>query len=609
MGKNAPNNNFIAEYRGKAAGGLAALYSSPVSVKVLELCNKGRREPAAELNEKVIIEALGFNYSEFSNIRGGLVKGRPSPGRVLDLAALLGFAPPLDKLRAMEERFENANAVSPYPRNVYAMMEYWEDESPEACCWAAFVGSPNQLRRFALAIPAPERGRGAASADFLHVYNRHLPHLTPQLFDTVHWTKSPEPRATFRIDRNMPSYMRKSAPSAPTELPVNAAIEHLKKIALSPVKAVALPAWMDPARGVPLWESMLPGYGRSEFEMQEKSTLYGGRSARLSAGFSPVKFAVARHSFDREDISVLRSEIQAATKPCCSFTLKSRKGAGLSMALAQLVRDLAVDEHTRVLWILDEPNRTRELLAALSDTTAQELAEWAVAQGNELERLVLVIDDVSLAKPREIARLLRFRDRCKILFPTLGGPKLALVFGSFGAARTCSEDAEIELKLTHADQEACYAKMAREAPTIIADRSGGLSGLIRAHPEARWHADDAQALIDFFMEHGAPSSVAVAHWLARTDDLDEPKLEMLTMVAVAQLVGLHVPERVAVNLFSVHRTVPFEGAEDIVQTVSRLNVEDRDWRGVGLSCPRPHQPVQCGVPSGRLRPLGFSRFR
>lgn len=577
--------NYVGDYGAKITGALGDLFASPVSAKVLALCNRGRENnPASKLVDRVLIDALSLNGSEFVNwAKNPLAAARPTPGLVLDLAALLGFAPPTDLLAVLEQQYEEIHGLSPYPGDVYRMTDPWLDGSPACLCWSAFVGSQRQLEQLSI---KPERSdqRGALADEYLRIYREFLPSLTPQLFERVHRRKDAISLSELRIERGTKPYVRSLRPRvSPTPSDVSlvpASPQSVEQIGLG-----------DQPIQPGLWDGDLPTFGTSSFEVGEKATLYGGRSHRLAAGFTPLQFTVARHSFDREAIEALRRDILGGTKLCRSFTVKAGRGAGLTMALAQLVRDLSDDEGSEVRWILGDPQRVRSVLLSLDESRARELAEWAAAQGTRLQRLAIVIDDVSLAMPREIAQLLRFRDSCKVLFSSLGGPQLVFIFGSFGAARTCSEDAVVELALTRRDQETCYVKMAHEAPTLIAGHADGLGGLIRDHPETRWHADDAQALIDFLMEHGEPSALAAQHWLARTDDLHEVDLEILSLAASAQLLGLHIPERVAIRLFADHRTPPFEDAEDIAQTVSRLAVYEKDWQGVGLSCPRRAESI------------------
>lgn len=181
----------------------------------------------------------------------------------------------------------------------------------------------------------------------------------------------------------------------------------------------------------------LPTIGRSEYEVLEKFTLFGGRPIDLSIGFTAIQHAVATHSFDRDLVATLCETIRAPGARIRSFTIRSLPGAGLSLALAQLVRDLFLGAD--IFGVIDDPDDTCRVLSLLSKEVADSFYSGISACSPRVEHAVIILDDVSKAPPRTINNLFAFRERCKHLANERLGPRITFIFGSFGAARTCSE--------------------------------------------------------------------------------------------------------------------------------------------------------------------------
>lgn len=335
-----------------------------------------------------------------------------------------------------------------------------------------------------------------------------------------------------------------------------------------------------------LFSTDLPTIGVSECEVHEKFTLFGGRPIDLSIEFTAIDYAVAKHSFDRDLVATLCETIRAPGARIRSFTISSRPGAGLSLALAQLVRDLSLDAVIKLFWVIDDPDRTsRVLFPRLSKEMADSFYSHISACSPRVEHAVIILDDVSKAPSRTIHNLIAFRERCKHLANERVGPRVTFIFGYFGDTHPCSEDDTFALKLTINDRERCYQQMTSVEPRILL-WTGGLDAILRAYPESRWYENDAQAFIDFLLQHGQPTREANKHWLARTEGLDGADLAIFTTTAVAQLIDLPIEEAVVKRLFSSPAREPLQDVEQVVRKVRGLALIQQDWKGLGLSCAR-----------------------
>ena len=335
-----------------------------------------------------------------------------------------------------------------------------------------------------------------------------------------------------------------------------------------------------------LFDTKLPTIGQSEKEALEKFTLFGGRPIDLSMQFNAVEYAVAKHPFDRDIIVGLLEAIRIQGSSARSFTIQSLPGAGLSLALSQLVCDLFADADLKIFWIIDDPDRTRKVLSQLTSDAADAFYSLISARSPSTENILFVLDDVSKAPAKEIRNLITFRERCKYLANKQIKPRVTFVFGSFGAAPTCSEHEIFQLTLTQSDRTRCYKQMTAVSPHVLKGVEGGLDDILRSYPEGRWFENDAQAFIDFLLEHGGATAGAKKHWLARTDGLNNQDLVIFTTIAVSQLIGLHVEEAVAKRLFSSRAPVPIQDIEQIVYQVRGLALIQQEWKGLGLSCAR-----------------------
>ncbi|WLQ16817.1 metallophosphoesterase [Hahella aquimaris] len=335
-----------------------------------------------------------------------------------------------------------------------------------------------------------------------------------------------------------------------------------------------------------VFNGKLPTVGRSEAEALEKATLFGGRSKENSLRFTAIKSTIAKHSFDRQLVDTVCEEIRDFSASVRSYSIRSPHGAGLSIALAQVVRDLYQEEHIKVFWTIDDLPKTSELLDKLSEETAEMYYSYVSSRFQHIQNIVFVIDDVSEVEPALAHNLLIFRDHLKDLVSESSCPSVTFVFGSFGDIPTLSEDGTFDLKLTEVDRNRCYEKMALHAPQMIEGLPGGVAEILKLHPESKGFRDDAQAFIDFLLEHGRPKVVAANHWLARIDDLSENDKNILAKIATSQLIGLSIEESVVKKLFSSYFPAELDNAEQLARRVRGLTLVPGEWSGIGLSCAR-----------------------
>ena len=332
--------------------------------------------------------------------------------------------------------------------------------------------------------------------------------------------------------------------------------------------------WLDLVTGRPLLVLEMPSRGESSAEIHAKAQLYGGQPGLEC---TPLDFVALGHSFDREKVTEIGQKIRANQERCSSYTLAARHGCGLSLALAQLVRDFHADQDTVVLSVIGDRPRTLRLLNALGVQPEHFVSRLsAMAAGKQ--RLLLVIDDVRGDRIGD-RNLVNFRNLCSRTFVPSGVTKLTFVFGSFPVVDTLDEHGLIELRLTEADRAACYAKMAKDAPTIIEGYRWG------PPPEARRVGDDAQALIDFHLQYGNPREEVVEHWLARIDDLEHAQRDILALVATAGLLDLAVPGKVALALPDARGVSGLSNVKDLIAANDRLTLVDLPNPAIALSCP------------------------
>lgn len=352
-----------------------------------------------------------------------------------------------------------------------------------------------------------------------------------------------------------------------------------KSIVGEPATATPMAPWTDPQTGNSLLAVGMPLVGQSDLEKKAKVELYGGKA---SGAWTPLEYVARAQTFDRETVTVFAERIRKVREPYGSFTLQADQGAGLSIALAQLVRDFSGDSATLVVSKIGDRNGTRDFLEKMDVPDPMAVARWLRSLSRK--RVLIVIDDVSNLAGVCERQIVNLKNNCRDGVSRVTGYQIIFVFGSFGAVNAIHDTGKIELELTANDRAACYEKMTAQDDPIIE----GVQGIVA---EGRMVGDDAQALIDFYLQRGRPFKKTMENWLARTDDLSPEKLELVDIVAVAALVGLDIPEEVALRLCQSRGLTEFLDAAEIARWTNRLTVTQVDdyggtTTGIGLSCSR-----------------------
>lgn len=305
----------------------------------------------------------------------------------------------------------------------------------------------------------------------------------------------------------------------------------------------------------------------------------------MLAGLSIADFCVSEHTFDREDITGARLTMEETQKPVASFTVSSPPLAGLSMALMQLVREFSARPDTKVWWIVGDAQASEKALSLMSEKSAAAWFEELRAATPRIRRAVILIDDFWKVPNEEKKKFRLFARACKDAASGPDDRRLLFVLGSVGAASRWSWDGEFNLKLTKADKQRCYQKMAIDSPCVLGHVAGGLDVILGAHPLARWYEHDAPAFIDYLMENGRPTGRAKAQWLAQIQGLSSDERDIVTRTSVAQLIGLSVEEKIALSLFCTPSGGKFTHVEHLAN-IRHLQLVTSNWRGVGVGSAR-----------------------
>jgi hypothetical protein len=330
----------------------------------------------------------------------------------------------------------------------------------------------------------------------------------------------------------------------------------------------------------------LPAASKVTLSDNAKEKLYGG-DPHLS--LSQLELVSLGHNFDRESVASLLEAILGSDKKCSMITLRATHGNGLSLALAQLAKEACLVDGALTLSIIGEPEKTTSFLELLKRSEAKQMAEWAKGLPRNASHLVIIIDDVSETTPKGLSGLYSYISECEQLFLPETMPKLTFVLGWFGSAGPLSMEI-IDLNLTDSDIESCYQKMAIGEPPIIAPNANGHAGILRNANSVRALGNDAQALIDFLLEHGQATQPLKKHWLAEIDQERPGQIDPLTLTAAAQSLDLAIPEQIAIRLFAARDERRTSGIKGILAKNRRLtgtrSIDPGIGPGMGLSCPR-----------------------
>lgn len=508
--------------------------------RILSQCRKGGGGGGTLSFQKSIANALGITPSTISNwvepARRKLATESSLPpamgqsaGKIVDFAGIMGFCADDETLTQRIRQFTELNELEAKPRDMYRVLIGWSVDTPACRCWHIFIAGTVE--------------------QFDEAYRASLSSLSPTLYS-----------------------LNLSGRAISQRLPIS------PDIVVPPIQSEA-------RLTLQLLDNQLPTFGRSEMELRAKTSLYGGSPS----GMTMLEHASLGHSFPREAIVRLAAQIGTDTMPHRSYTVRAQRGAGLSLALAQLVQSLSVEPETLVRWIIGDPAKTKLFLEALhdqGDAVAALLRSEALQCGLTAKRMVIVLDDVSIATRMEGIDLVRFRNFCKKYFTTDIDFTLVIVFGIFGDAGGCHEfTEEIKLELTDKDLENCYQVMANTDPAIIFGHGNGLNGVLSENPLGRQISDDVELFVDWLLEYGGaiePSNL----WRARIKTLDSRIEAILIAAATVQLVGLALPWQIVSRLLNMNYYTARELIERAIQETEFIQEDNGEWPGVSISCPR-----------------------
>ena len=260
------------------------------------------------------------------------------------------------------------------------------------------------------------------------------------------------------------------------------------------------------------------------------------------------------------------------------------------MGLMQLVRELSSKDGTKVWWIVGDRKASELALSTMSKDAAVIWCAELTKTTSLVKLAVVVLDDFSKAPIKSKQNFLAFFNECKKIASHESGLRLVFVLGSVGAVSRWTEH-RFELTLTPTDKQQCYKKMAMDEPRVLDPNQPGLNAVLLQYSQERWYSNDAPAFIDFLMEHGGATKVAKTHWLAQITGLEATELDIVTHIAVAQLVGLHVEESVALSSLGGSLLSTAKNLEHFA-CIQHLVVVDQDgWKGLGLSSARRARDV------------------
>lgn len=325
----------------------------------------------------------------------------------------------------------------------------------------------------------------------------------------------------------------------------------------------------------------MPTAIRSKNALNAKSKLYGGDPGLALTTLESVALG---HAFNRQVVEQICNAVSTSTLPYLGLTLHAdHHGQGLSIALAQAVRDLSALPETEVYSIIGDAETSRSFLQSLDTTQVGTANAWLQAKSECADRVVLVVDDVIDLDPTVTRNLYEFLCAMSEREAQNLVPRLAIILGAFGTDSMCFTEEVRPLELTDKDRNSCYLSMADGAEPLIVGHLEGLSVLLREHPVARQIGNDAQAFIDFLLEYGG--ALATEHWLAKIDEGETGATSPLIMTATAELLELPLPAAVAMKA-TQPAGLNWKNALEMVASIHSLVWIDGKNPGVALACPR-----------------------
>lgn len=367
--------------------------------------------------------------------------------------------------------------------------------------------------------------------------------------------------------------------------------EHAAKKQTKPVdveKALSStpPHWLTNG----LFKCGVPRVLRNDQSHRSKALLYGGYS---DLTLSPSELVAHAFHFERENILQLLKRVKEVGDKFSIFTLKAKAGTGRSIGLAQLVSHLNEIPRSTVYSCIGSVEITSDALDVMTEAAAAELIAWQNSSASGLDSIFLVLDDIPSVLPKQLENLQRFFAACHHASLRPEAARLIIILGSDTtlALFSTQKDFNFDLRLTEQDCASCYDVMAMQQPTIICENPNGWKTIFTNHQPARTlrnaFGDDVQAFIDFILQHGQPLDDMRPFWLANIDKgFDRSAANPLRLVAVAQLLGLAIPIRLAVHIFGLGMNSSKMDLRDFIKADHRLDIYEEDWFGIGLACPR-----------------------
>lgn len=585
-------------------------------------------------------ELLGVRARTISNWES--VPTNPNPGLMLCIAIVGGFGPDQWEVDQLVEHFHSSFAKEPFPHFAYNLMELWEGSRKARSCWNAFVGTAEQIStdpmlrsfydeswassnmvgvsatpfrklyetcvsEFTLKIPAfdyskkSERGEIAplksSRAKLGYYYDPALGQRTTEASTpTVDVALNPESRATNAEIRTSQavspvSLGTLSSFDGPSEAlhpelrtQFNLKSENVASNVRPTIGSAGIP---ECVRFPPGLQISLPTVDGSDLDRYQRFKLFGGGLQNRDLWFSPLQQVVAGNTFERSVVDDVVSRIGArANEPLRSMTIRGQHGSGISLAFAQVVERLHCVSGLCPVWVLGDPDHTREVLQSLSVEVIRSFQEDLLTLDDVERNFVFVFDDVSEIDGKLIGRLQRFAQHCGEFTRRKHSVSFTFLYGIFGDFPSIGNDGEFVLELTEADEISCYHLMASGDPLIVRDGPTGLSRIQHRAPTYRSYKNDVQGFIDFVLEEGERTKVADENWMGRVGDLTESSRTMLENVAASELIGLSLHENVALDEAIFLGGFEPVSLEHLQSLIPLLTITESDWRGLSLASPR-----------------------
>lgn len=316
---------------------------------------------------------------------------------------------------------------------------------------------------------------------------------------------------------------------------------------------------------------------------RQKFSLYAGAAAMP---MSPLNYATARLTFHRKIATNIANEIATSDELFTSHTIVARSGQGKSIALGQVLVQLAEMPGVWSFWSFDPaaPFRCDQGVAGI-----EKYFDMFRSLGDLPKRLVFLFDDYSLRKPECAKSILEFHEVCRNSPPN-GVCGVSFVFAVTERADAVSSKA-LELDLVDTEEDDLYDTLTRRNPIIAHPRYPSFDEMLSAFPtEKKNFQDDVQGLIDFILSHSDPVEEFKPLFYDVANEAPLVK-ELLSVLAVSQLLDLPLPRHIA-NRFAELFGVPARNVSEFQQESKHISLyspiegdSSGGWPGYRLTSP------------------------